>query len=134
MTREEVELRLKQIGFKIRRKDTQSPYATIWLNDEQVGVLKTFRMEMALYIPSVIGKTWTSIERIYFLYPRIANANTLKDLKRDLLDSANRWAESLRQERKANVQKYFKDKQESHRLMDLAWKSLYPAFKKARGE
>ena len=134
MTRDEVELRLKQIGFKIERKDPQSPYATIWLNDEQVGDLTVSRMEVSKYIPSVIGKPWISVERRYFIYSKIANANTLKDIKRDLLDSANRWDEALRQERKANVQKYFKDKQESHRMMDLAWKTLYPAFKKTRGE
>ena len=110
MTRDEVELRLKQIGFKIVRNDPQSPYATIWLNDEQVGDLNVSRMEMSKYIPSVIGKPWISVERRYFLYSKIPNANTLKDLKRDLLDSARRWDEALRQERKANIQKYFKNK------------------------
>lgn len=126
MTRDEVELRLKQIGFDIRRNDPQSPYATIWLNDEMVGDLNTARMEMSKYIPSVIGKPWISVERRYFVYDKIANVNVLNDLKRDLLDSANRWDESLRQYRVKKVKEYFKKKREAPMLEDLASKVLYP--------
>lgn len=126
MTRDEVELRLKQIGFDIRRDDPQSPYATIWLNDEMVGELNTARMEMSKYIPSVIGKTTIFVDRRYFVYNKIDNVNVLKDLKRDLLDSANRWDESLRQYRVKKVKEYFKEKREAPMLEDLSMKVLYP--------
>jgi hypothetical protein len=112
MTRDEVELRLKQIGFEIRKNHPESTYASIWLNDEEVGDLNKYEMSMFKYTLSVVIKAGLSIERRYFVYEEIADMNVLEDLKRDLLDSANRWYEELRRERVKNVKAYFKKKQE----------------------
>jgi len=134
MTRDEVELRMKQIGFELRREDPQDPYATIWLNNELIGDLTPAGIDVAIYLPSYVGKNWMAVERQRCGYGTIANANYFRNLKRDLLDTPRRYDEALRKARVKEVQKYFKYKQESHRLADLAWKTLYPGFKKARGE
>ena len=112
MTRDEVELRLEELGFELRMDypDSPDPYTWIYLNDEMVGDLSSSRMEIANEVPSLVGKTWVSVKRRYFKYSEIANMNVLNRITRELLESRRWFEESLRQERVQNVREYFKNK------------------------
>ena len=122
MTRDEVELILKQIGFDIQRKDPQSPYTWIWLNGEMVGDLNNDRMELANEIPSVVGKTWVSVKRRYFKYSQIASVNVLMNICRELLSFVKLQEESLRQERVKKVRVYFQGKKKNANMLEFPCK------------
>ena len=119
MTRDEVELILKQIGFDIKRNYTDSSYTWIWLNGEMVGDLNNDRMELANEIPSVVGKTWVSVKRRYFKYSQIASVNVLMNICRELLSFVKLQEESLRQERVKNVREYFQGKKKNANMLEF---------------
>ena len=137
MTREEVEAALKSLGFEIRRRDPSVAYATIWLNDEQLGELNVSGMNIARYIPSSIGliaSHWLTAGWETLNYSKIDGVNELKQLKLDLLNSRSRWEQSIRQERVEKVKQYFNEQKSKVREIEMAIKVFQDEYDRREQE
>ena len=112
MTREEVEQGIVDLGYSTNRDKVQNGASvTILFDDEIVGLLGQEALQLADYIPSVVGKEWRTITRRTFMYDWMENMDGVKAALEELKDSAVRYDSYQRETRKLNVKLYFKEQE-----------------------
>ena len=107
MNRDEVEHGLTQLGFEVQRIHELDVLVPVWLNGEIIGVMSPEYLQLAEYIPSVVGKDWQSIKRRTFMYDKMKNLDGVKKALEELKDSAARYERYQREIRIRNVKLYF---------------------------
>jgi len=129
MTREEVEQGIVDLGYSTNRDQVKKGASvSILIDGEIVGLLGQESLQLADYIPSIVGKDWLTINRRIFVYYRMENMDGVKKALEELKDSAARYDRDLRERRKLNVKMYFKEQE----LKKMKRRELISSFK--RGE
>lgn len=97
---------------------------SLFLNGERIGEVADGYVYLADYIPSVIGKTYLTVEATAVLLSNPDSPSVLNTMIDNLESTAERYDEETRTKRVRQVRKYFYTKKKEAERLDRALKKV----------